>query len=117
MYILWSSHAKPAFSIRTETFHKTSPRMTTKIVCQAQSYCTTEVHSHTIDFKRNSSILKNRGKIKSAELRQEVEQGSTFMVTGDLSCIAPILFANVNFMLVYMRKNYATLEINPYREK
>ena len=39
------------------------------------------------------------------------------MVTGDLSCIAPILFANVNFMLVYMRKNYATLEINPYSEK
>ena len=32
----------------------------------------------------------------------------------DLSCIAFILFAKVNHLLKYARKNYATLEINPY---
>ena len=39
----------------------------------------------------------NRGKIKSAELKREVERGSAFTLTSDLSCIASILFANVNF--------------------
>ena len=35
--------------------------------------------------------------IKSAELKREVKRGSTFRLTSDLSCIASILFANVNF--------------------
>ena len=32
-----------------------------------------------------------------AELKREVERGSTFTLTSDLSCIASILFENVNF--------------------
>ena len=35
--------------------------------------------------------------MKSAELKPEVERGTTFTLTSDLSCIASILFANVNF--------------------
>ena len=45
-------------------------------------------------------------------LNREVERGSTFTLTSDLSCIASILFANVNF---YARKQVKmTVEINPY---
>ena len=46
------------------------------------------------------SRKQNRWKIKSAELKQEVEQSSTFTLTSDLSYIASTLFANVNFMHV-----------------
>ena len=54
----------------------------------------------------------NRDKIKSAELKQEGERGSTSTLTSHLSCIASILFANVNF--THERSlNYTTLEINP----
>ena len=35
--------------------------------------------------------------LKSADLKREVKRGSTFALTSDLSCIASILFANVNF--------------------
>ena len=35
-----------------------------------------------------------------AELKREVERGSTFTLTSDLSCIASILFANVYFTQV-----------------
>ena len=35
-----------------------------------------------------------------AELKREVERGSTFTLTSDLSCIASILFATVNFTQV-----------------
>ena len=35
--------------------------------------------------------------IKSAELKREVERGSAFTLTSDLSRIASILFSNVNF--------------------
>ena len=35
--------------------------------------------------------------MKRAELKREVEQGSTFTLMSDLSYIASILFANVNF--------------------
>ena len=35
----------------------------------------------------------NRGKITSAELKQEVERGSTFTLTSDLSCIALVELA------------------------
>ena len=35
--------------------------------------------------------------MKRAELKREVEQGSTFTLTNDISYIASILFANVNF--------------------
>ena len=35
-----------------------------------------------------------------AELKREVERGSTFTLTSDLSCIASILFENVNFTQV-----------------
>ena len=35
--------------------------------------------------------------IKSAEHKREAERGSTFTLTSDLSCIAYILFANLNF--------------------
>ena len=54
----------------------------------------------------------NRGKILSVEIKREVERGSTFTLMCDLSYIASISFANVN--LTYTRKNYATVEINPY---
>ena len=47
------------------------------------------------------------------EIKREVERGFTFTLTSDRSCIASILFANVNFAHVYTRKNYATVEINP----
>ena len=36
-------------------------------------------------------------KIKSAELKREVKRGLTFTLTSDLSCIASVLFANINF--------------------
>ena len=39
------------------------------------------------------------------------------MLTRDLSCIASILFTNVNFTHDYARKNYAILETNPKRIK
>ena len=42
-------------------------------------------------------VNQNRGKIKSAELKREVQRGSTFTLTSDLSCIASILFGKVNF--------------------
>ena len=35
-----------------------------------------------------------------AELKREVERGSTFTLTSDLSCITSILFANVYFTQV-----------------
>ena len=35
--------------------------------------------------------------MKRAELKREVERGSTFTLTSDLSCIAFILFAHVKF--------------------
>ena len=35
-----------------------------------------------------------------AELKREVERGSTFTLTSDLSCIASILFTKVNFTQV-----------------
>ena len=35
--------------------------------------------------------------MKSAELKREVERGSTFTLTSDLSCIASISFANLKF--------------------
>ena len=41
--------------------------------------------------------ILNRGKIKSDELKREVERGSTFTHASDLSCIASILFSNANF--------------------
>ena len=43
-------------------------------------------------------------KIKSAELKREVERGSTFMLTSNPSCIASILFANINFTHVRTQK-------------
>ena len=43
-------------------------------------------------------------KIKSAELKREVERGSTFTLTSDPSCIASILFANINFTHVRTQK-------------
>ena len=55
--------------------------------------------------------------LKSAELKREVERGSTFTRTiGDPSCIASILFAN-EILRTYACTNYATLEINPKREE
>ena len=42
-------------------------------------------------------IKKNKFKIKSAELKREVERGSTFTLTSDLSCVASILIENKNF--------------------
>ena len=38
------------------------------------------------------------------EIKREVERDSTFMLTCDLSDIASILFANVNFTHVGMEK-------------
>ena len=35
-----------------------------------------------------------------AELKREVERGSTFTLTSNISCIASILFANVHFTQV-----------------
>ena len=35
-----------------------------------------------------------------AELKREVERGSTFTLPSDISCIASILLANVNFTQV-----------------
>ena len=43
-------------------------------------------------------------KIKSAELKREVERGSTFTLNSDPSCIASILFANINFTHVRTQK-------------
>ena len=58
------------------------------------------------------SCKQNRGKIKSAELKREVEQGSTFTLTSDLSCIASILFANVNFTHVKITRHWkSTLSV------
>ena len=48
-----------------------------------------------VNFNHVNKIA--RGKIKSAELKRESERGSTFTLTSDISCIASILFANVNF--------------------
>ena len=44
------------------------------------------------------------------------DRGSTFMLTCDISCIASVLFADVNFTQVHTvtQKNYATVEIHPY---
>ena len=39
-------------------------------------------------------------KTGSSHLKREGERGSTFTLTSDLSCIASILFANLNFMHV-----------------
>ena len=49
------------------------------------------------------------------EIKSEVDRVSTltFTLTCDLSYIASILFAKVNFKHTYSRKNYATVEINP----
>ena len=49
-----------------------------------------------VNFSHVNKIVA-RGKIKRAELKRESERGSTFTLTSDLSCIASILFANVNF--------------------
>ena len=51
----------------------------------------------------------------SVELKREVDRVSTltFTLTCDLSYIASILFAKVNFKRTYSRKNYSTVEINP----
>ena len=43
-------------------------------------------------------------------LRLNVKLSEVYLLR---SCIASILFANVNFAHVYTRKNYATVEINP----
>ena len=53
--------------------------------------------------------------IQSVEVKREVDRVSTltFTLTCDLSYIASILFAKVNFKRTYSRKNYATVEINP----
>ena len=45
-------------------------------------------------------VNKIETRLKNAELKREVERGSTFTLTSDLSCIAYILFANVNFTYV-----------------
>ena len=42
--------------------------------------------------------------LKSADLKREVKRGSNFTLTSDLSCIASILFANVNFTHVRTEK-------------
>ena len=44
------------------------------------------------------------------------DRGSTFMLTCDISGIASVLFADVNFTQVHTvkYKNYATVEIRPY---
>ena len=44
------------------------------------------------------------------------DRGSTFMLTCDISGIASVLFADVNFTQVHTvtYKNYATVEIHPY---
>ena len=49
-----------------------------------------------VNFSHVNKIVA-RGKIKRAELKRESERGSTFPLTSDLSCIASISFANVNF--------------------
>ena len=49
-----------------------------------------------VNFNHVNTIVA-RGKIKRAELKRESERGSTFTLTSDISCIASILFANVNF--------------------
>ena len=64
-----------------------------------------------VNARKFLSLKLNGGEIKSVELKQ-VERGSTFTLTSDLSGIASILFANV-ILRTYTRKNYATLEINP----
>ena len=53
--------------------------------------------------------------VQSVEVKREVDRVSTltFTLTCDLSYIASILFAKVNFKRTYSRKNYATVEINP----
>ena len=44
--------------------------------------------------------------MKSAELKQDVERGSTFTLTSDLSCIASILLANVTFTHVKITRHW-----------
>ena len=53
-------------------------------------------------------------KIEVVELKRD--RGSTLMRTCDISCIASVLFADVNFTQVYVHTNkyYATVEIHPY---
>ena len=48
-------------------------------------------------LRASTLSIVNRGKIKSAELKREVERGSTFTLASDLSSIAYIFFANLNF--------------------
>ena len=52
--------------------------------------------------------------MKSAELKREFKRGLTFTLTSDFSCIASMFICERNFYTrTYLRKNYATLEINP----
>ena len=46
-------------------------------------------------------------------LKREVERGLTFTLTGDFSCIASILFANV----IGTRNSWKTISVNYFLDK
>ena len=47
-----------------------------------------------------------------AELKREVERGSTFTLRATFHAL-PLFYLRTYILLKYARKNYATLEINP----
>ena len=58
----------------------------------------------TLTHVNFNHVNNHRRKIKSAELKREVKRGSTVTLTSDLSCIASILFTNLNFTHIRKKK-------------
>ena len=66
----------------------------------------TLVWLRTLTHVNSNHVKWKKGRIKSAELKREVERGSTFTLT------LPLFYLRTKILRTFAHKNYATLEIN-----